>query len=151
MGAMTVQYPSDSGFVWLAVDDSRHVGLLFPQGQGPVAMSALKPGELVGAALLEKLSALPKLGVAEPQFQADVPADAAMLATLGFYVLIWTGDAPKSSTSGSVYEVVQAPSYARSVDQLPESLAEVANRNCLEGVNFPACRTLGVPVEGVTP
>lgn len=151
MGATTVQYPSDSGFFWLAVDDSRHVGLLFPLGKGPVAASALKSGGLAGNALLEKLGALPKVGVAEPQFPTDALADAARLATLGFYVLVWTGDSPKVATSAAVYEVVQAPSYALSVDQLPESLAEVANRNYLEGVNFPACRTLGVPVAGVTP
>lgn len=151
MSATIAQYPKDPGFAWLAVDASRHVGILFSLGKGPVPSEVLQAGGPVGASLLEHLGKLETVGTAEVQFPSDVVANAAELAALGFYVLIWTGDKPQRAVQADVYEITQAPSYPLSVDQLPEALTKLAYVSYLESANFPAARQGGVVVKGIRP
>jgi hypothetical protein len=151
MSTTTAQYPKDPDYVWLAVDDSRHVGLLFSLGKGPVPGAVIASGGLTGDALLEQLAKLKKVGTAELQFPSDAVKNATELAALGFYVAEWTGDKPQRAVRSGVYEIGQAPSYPLSVDQLPEELSKLAYVSYLEGINFPAARQGGVPVKGVTP
>lgn len=151
MSAMVAQYPKDPGFAWLAVDDSRHVGILFSLGKGPIPNEALQSGGPTGAVLLEQLTKLDVVGTAEPQFPSDAVKNAADLAALGFYVLVWTGDKPQRAVQADVYEITQAPSYPLSVDQLPEALGRLAYVSYLEGANLPAARQAGVVVKGIRP
>lgn len=151
MSATIAQYPKDPGFAWLAVDDSRHVGILFSLGKGPVPSEVLQAGGPVGTVLLEALGKLAIVGTAELRFASDAVPNAAELAALGLYVMIWTGDKPQCAVQADVYEITQAPSYPLSVDQLPEALAKLAYVSYLEGTNFPAARQGGVVVKGVRP
>src|SRR5689334_10400052 len=111
-------YPEGIDWGWLAADREGHLGLFFSGGQGAVPLQALDlsyPEDVE-----QKLLALPTMS--DARLLASYPDMTFFVgpAERGFFVFDW------SEPRAGAYELAAMPYRLRTLDQLPEDLAEAA-------------------------
>jgi hypothetical protein len=121
-------YPDRGDWAWVTCDRDGHVALFITGGEGPVPVATLHPDYPLDAEL--RIDDLPVMSdVREVTAWPDTDA-----AERGFFVYFW-----RDATAGpkiDSYELVAAPYRPRTLDTLPDDLAEAARSVRFTALSF---------------
>lgn len=119
-------YPDRGDWAWVTCDRDGHVALFITGGQGPVPVAALHPDYPLDG----------RIGLEDLPFMSDVREVTAWADTdaakRGLFIYNWVDGGPNKDS----YELVVAPYRARTLDTLPDDLAEAARSVRFRALSF---------------
>ncbi len=115
-------YPIGLDTVWLASDESGHLGAFMTGGSGPIPARALAEGAVAVEDVEERLLRLPKIGDAKLLVEIPRPDSLLDLAQRGTFVFDWWDVHRVRRDRVGKYEAVAVPTRPITAAALPPEL-----------------------------
>lgn len=140
-------YPDGLDCVWLATDRELNLGVFFTGGSGPIPVGMLHDCSFAIENVEEAIENLPIVSEARLLIQVNRPDDFYDMAKKGFFVYDWQDVHRTIRECSNKYEPVASPISPITIDDLPESLKQLALRAKLLTFSFAKGQDLDIESE----